>query len=271
MNSVSLFSFMSDTGMPDGIFEKHEGLEKEDNEEYSMMQRKVLVVSNLHRRYLQNGSRATHTDWIHCMCNANSSLHNTAYVGALQILEEAKGTKGNNYYRPHGSLVMAKFLGLMCTYLNISISKNIVPDESKAREIHHTFPMSLFLFAVIRPVCCVLMIALQLLGIYPSWLSWTFSIILNISVSLALYALVIFCHVFAKELAPHKPLAKLDVEHLEEALQNVLVIVEMGFFSISMKYAYTAAPYRTGSVSNTADKKKKNDQKTRVPCNTVLV
>lgn len=40
--------------------------------------------------------------------------------------------------------VMAKFLGLMYTYLNISISKNIVPDEIKGRQIHHSFPMTLF-------------------------------------------------------------------------------------------------------------------------------
>ncbi|GFQ06247.1 uncharacterized protein ynbb [Phtheirospermum japonicum] len=145
-------------------------------------------------------------------------------------------------------------------------------------------------FVVIRPVCSVLMIACQLLDIYPSWLSWTFTIILNVSVSLALYSLVIFYHVFAKELAPHKPLAKflcvkgivffcfwqgivldmlvaigliksnhfwLDVEHLEEALQNVLVIVEMVFFSLFMQYAYSAEPYRTGSlVSEKTDKKK---------------
>lgn len=63
-------------------------------------------------------------------------------------------------------------------------------------------------FVVIRPVCSTLMIALQLVGFYPSWLSWTFTIILNFSVSLALYSLVIFYHVFAKELAPHNPLAK---------------------------------------------------------------
>lgn len=63
-------------------------------------------------------------------------------------------------------------------------------------------------FVVIRPVCSILMITLQILRIYPSWLSWTFTIILNISVSLALYSLVVFYHVFAKELAPHKPLAK---------------------------------------------------------------
>ena len=63
-------------------------------------------------------------------------------------------------------------------------------------------------FVIIRPTCSILMITLQMLGIYPNWLSWTFTIILNISVSLALYSLLVFYHVFAKELAPHKPLAK---------------------------------------------------------------
>ena len=61
---------------------------------------------------------------------------------------------------------------------------------------------------MIRPVCSILMIALQIIGFYPSWLSWTFTIVLNLSVSLALYSLVVFYHVFAKELAPHNPLAK---------------------------------------------------------------
>ncbi|CAN0852798.1 Transmembrane protein 184B [Linum grandiflorum] len=126
------------------------------------------------------------------------------------------------------ALVIAKFLALMYSYLNISMSKNIVPDEIKGREIHHSFPMTLFQphtvrldhrnlkllklwtwqFVVIRPVFSVLMITLRILQIYPSWLSWTFTIILNVSVSLALYSLVIFYHVFAKELAPHSPLAK---------------------------------------------------------------
>lgn len=76
---------------------------------------------------------------------------------------------------------------------------------------HHTLKLLKYWtwqFVVIRPVCSVLMIALQLLGLYTDWISWTFTIILNISVSMALYALVIFYHVFAKELAPHKPLAK---------------------------------------------------------------
>lgn len=194
------------------------------------------------------------------------------------------------------ALVIAKFLALLYSYLNISISKNIVPDGIKGREIHHSFPMTLFQprtvrldhhtlkllkywtwqFVVIRPVCSILMITLQILGIYPNWLSWTFTIILNISVSLALYSLVLFYHVFAKELKPHKPLTKfmcvkgivffcfwqgivleilvalgiirshhfwLDVEHIQEAIQNVLVCVEMVVFSVLQQYAYHVAPY----------------------------
>ncbi|KAK9169235.1 hypothetical protein Syun_001375 [Stephania yunnanensis] len=53
-------------------------------------------------------------------------------------------------------------------------------------------------FVMIRPVCSLLMILLQMLGAYPSWVSWTFTIILNVSVSLALYSLVVFYHVFQK-------------------------------------------------------------------------
>ncbi|ONM57548.1 Protein LAZ1 [Zea mays] len=41
--------------------------------------------------------------------------------------------------------VIAKFMALMYSYLNISISKNIVPDEIKGRVLHHSFPVSLFL------------------------------------------------------------------------------------------------------------------------------
>jgi hypothetical protein len=47
--------------------------------------------------------------------------------------------------------VIAKFLALMYSYLNISISKNIVPDEIKGRVLHHSFPMSLFLVSFLHP------------------------------------------------------------------------------------------------------------------------
>lgn len=209
------------------------------------------------------------------------------------------------------ALVIAKFLALMYSYLNISISKNIVPDEIKGREIHHTFPMTLFQphtvhlnhrtlrllkywtwqFVIIRPVCSILMITLQVIGVYPSWLSWTFTIILNLSVSLALYSLVIFYHVFAKELEPHNPLAKfmcikgivffcfwqgivldvlvamgvirshhfwLDVEHIEEAIQNVLVCLEMVVFSVLQQYAYHVSPY-SGDVEAKLKSSKKTE------------
>lgn len=76
---------------------------------------------------------------------------------------------------------------------------------------HHTLKLLknwTWQFVVIRPVCSILMITLQYFEIYPTWVSWINTIVLNISVSLALYSLVVFYHVFAKELAPHKPLAK---------------------------------------------------------------
>ncbi|XP_015065838.1 transmembrane protein 184C-like [Solanum pennellii] len=220
-----------------------------------------------------------------------------SFVGLLDI----RGSKTffmflDSVKECYEAVAIAKFLALMYSYLNISISKNIVPDEIKGREIHHSFPMTLFQprtahldhrtlkllkhwtwqFVIIRPACSILMITLQILGLYPNWLSWTFTIILNISFSVAMYSLVVFYHVFSTELQPHKPLSKficikgivffsfwqgllvktlvswgiikshhfwLDVEHLQEAIQNVLICVEMVFFSVMQQYAYHVAPY----------------------------
>lgn len=49
----------------------------------------------------------------------------------------------------------------------------------------------------------------------------------------------------------------LDAEHIEEALQNVLVCVEMVFFSAIQQYAYSAAPYSDNEASDVklADRK----------------
>ncbi|KAK4439224.1 Transmembrane proteinDDB [Sesamum alatum] len=220
-----------------------------------------------------------------------------SFVGLLDI----RGSKPffmllDSVKECYEALAIAKFLALMYSYLKISMSKNIVPDEIKGREIHHSFPMTLFQprkthlndhtlrllkywtwqFVIIRPICSILMITLEIVGMYPSWLSWTFTIILNLSFSLAMYSLVVFYHVFAKELEPHKPLAKficikgivffcfwqgvvldilvkmgivrshhfwLDTEHVEDAIQNVLVCVEMVIFSVLQQYAYHVAPY----------------------------
>lgn len=49
----------------------------------------------------------------------------------------------------------------------------------------------------------------------------------------------------------------LDVEHIEEALQNMLVCVEMVFFSVVQKYAYSAEPYRDDDISSAKQNKKK--------------
>lgn len=233
-----------------------------------------------------------------------------SFVGLLDV----EGSKAffmllDSIKECYEALVIAKFLSLMYSYLNISISKNIVPDEIKGREIHHSFPMTFFQprttrlnhqtlkllkywtwqFVIIRPVCSLLMITLQLLGIYPRWVSWTFSIILNMSFFLAMYSLLAFYHVFAKELKPHKPLAKficisgivffsfwqgivldilaaagiitsqhfwLNVEHVEEAIQNLLICVEMVAFSVIQQYAYHVAPY-TGDVETLLKSQKK--------------
>ncbi|CAH9082486.1 unnamed protein product [Cuscuta europaea] len=233
-----------------------------------------------------------------------------SFVGLLDI----KGSKEffmfvDSIKECYEALAIAKFLALMYSYLNISISKNIVPDEIKGREIHHSFPMILFQprithfdhntlrllkywtwqFIIIRPVSSILMITLQILGFYPSWLRWTFTIILNISFYVAMYSLLAFYHLFSKELQPQKPISKflcikgivffsfwqgilldilvamgiiksqhfwLDVEHIQEAIQNVLICGEMVFFSLLQQYAFHVAPY-SGDVESILKLKKR--------------
>nr|XP_011461975.1 PREDICTED: transmembrane protein 184 homolog DDB_G0279555-like [Fragaria vesca subsp. vesca] len=95
----------------------------------------------------------------------------------------------------------------------------------------------------------------------------------------------------ALELEPHKPLAKfmcikgivffcfwqgvvlkilaaigiirshhfwLDVEHINEAIQNVLICLEMVVFSVLQQYAYHVAPY-SGDVETKMRVNKKNE------------
>ncbi|KAL3345388.1 hypothetical protein AABB24_024385 [Solanum stoloniferum] len=68
-----------------------------------------------------------------------------SFVGLLDI----RGSKTffmflDSVKECYEAVAIAKFLALMYSYLNISIIKNIVPDEIKGREIHHSFPMTLF-------------------------------------------------------------------------------------------------------------------------------
>ncbi|KAK2988775.1 hypothetical protein RJ640_025934 [Escallonia rubra] len=73
-----------------------------------------------------------------------------------------------------------------------------------------------------------------------------------------MYTLVVFYHVFAKEPAPHKLHSKFkcikgifflllysppfqnvaNIEHIQEAIRNVLVCLEMVFFSVLQQYAF---------------------------------
>lgn len=50
----------------------------------------------------------------------------------------------------------------------------------------------------------------------------------------------------------------LDVEHIQEAIQNVLVCLEMVVFSVLQQYAYHVAPY-SGDVEAKMRLNKKNE------------
>lgn len=48
-----------------------------------------------------------------------------------------------------------------------------------------------------------------------------------------------------------------DVEHINEALQNILVCVEMVFFAMVQLSAYSASPYKAQSAAKSKLEKKK--------------
>lgn len=80
---------------------------------------------------------------------------------------------------------MAKFLALLYTYLNISISKNIVPDEIKGREILHSFPMTLFQVEFLT--------LLSLILIMEDELTWAFDIHAFLKLWHVLFLKIILC------------------------------------------------------------------------------
>ncbi|KAL5976219.1 hypothetical protein ACLOJK_041870 [Asimina triloba] len=147
------------------------------------------------------------------------------------------------------ALVIAKFLALMYSYLNISISKNIVPDGIKGREIHHSFPMTLFQTMLVIIICDT---DISLDGDSDKFIfidmentcsnkftvgskKWVFgftAVIWGIVLEVLVGVGVIKSRHFW-----------LDVEHIEQAIQNVLVCVEMVIFSVIQQYAYHVAPY----------------------------
>ncbi|TQD77311.1 hypothetical protein C1H46_037134 [Malus baccata] len=218
-----------------------------------------------------------------------------SFVGLLDI----KGSKTffmflDSIKECYEALVIAKFLALMYSYLKISISKNIVPDEIKGREIHHSFPMTLF----------------QVRASHRSAKPPDPEATQILDVAICHHTPSLFCFddnstgtgaVPQLELAPHSPLAKflcikgivffvfwqgvvidilaavgvirshhfwLDVEHVEEAIQNVLICLEMVVFSVLQQYAYHVAPY-SGDILEGLLKLQENrecaDCKTKAP------
>jgi len=198
--------------------------------------------------------------------------------------------------------VIWSFLKLMFAYLKVEKTQK-VPDHLKGREFHLSFPFNhlwtaitgekhahmnetalhhlelwTWQFVVLRPICSVLGIGAELLGKYD-YVYWIIMITLNISVTLAVYALVVFYHAFAEELKEHRPLAQFicikgvvlfafwqacilsafehfgiihanhwyTVAELDVAIQNFLVCLEMGGFALGHIYAFTAAPYQSSN------------------------
>ncbi|KAK9227315.1 hypothetical protein WN943_012365 [Citrus x changshan-huyou] len=224
-----------------------------------------------------------------------------SFVGLLDI----KGSKPfftflDSVKECYEALVIAKFMALMYSYLKISISKNIVPDEIKGREFHHSFPMTLFqlyvyvyelntLFSNIAATHCPpgspYIEAPQILDVavccYPPNMfhiddytatSSDISLLVELDIynhskrfsfiGIVLFGGLLPC--FCKRVGTPQTARKvhdvvleilagmgiirshhfwLDVEHINEAIQNVLVCLEMVVFSIIQQYAYPATPY----------------------------
>jgi len=208
--------------------------------------------------------------------------------------------------------VLTSFLHLMFAYLNVEFGT--VPDNLKGRHLHHTFPFNYMMkdmhldlgsvrtlhiwtqqFIILRPIISVLSVALDLHGSYALFATY-FNIVLNISVTLAVYALMMFYHAFAEDLSPHRPLAQFlcikgvvffafwqgvvlsilvsmkiiqgnhwySTDEVDEAIQNFLVCLEMGLlFSFAHNYAFSADEFKPGYKYVAPPKEKKDENKHR--------
>jgi len=187
--------------------------------------------------------------------------------------------------------VIYSFLELMYSYLGVDPLQS-VPKHLQGRHIHQNFPFNLFMrdmhldnttaarlklwttqFMVLRPILSVLSVLLQVFELYDTF-SFYINIVLNFSVTLAVYALMLFYHAFAEELSEHRPLAKflcikgvvffafwqgvvleilvwMGIVHeghwyttlqVSYAIQNFLVCVEMGLI-FAGAHAYAFSPH----------------------------
>jgi len=205
------------------------------------------------------------------------------------------------------AIVIWAFLQLMYSYLDLDGGKTI-PKELEGRHIHQTMPFNWCMkdmelnaatlsrltmwttqFVVLRPIISVISVLLQLFDDYDKF-SFYINIVLNVSVTLAVYALMLFYHAFADELSEHRPLAKflcikgvvffafwqgvvleilvwMGIVHeghwwtslqVSYAIQNFLVCFEMGvIFATAHTYAFSHHFYTPGYVKK-VDKRTPN-------------
>ena len=191
--------------------------------------------------------------------------------------------------------VILSFLTLMYSLVGVSLASKTIPIALSKKHIHQVPPMNYILcdwpvnvttlknlrmwcvqFCLLRPFLSVLSVVLQVYDLYTPVYIYI-SIVLNISVTLAVYALMMFYHTFEHELAPHRPLAKFlcikgvvffafwqgvvveflvhvgvihaghwyTVEELATGIQNLLVCLEMGLiFTFAHMYAFPVDAYR---------------------------
>ncbi|CAM6129949.1 unnamed protein product [Calypogeia fissa] len=241
----------------------------------------------------------------------------TSFVGLVEFkASEAFFTILESIRECYEALVIASFLNLLYSYMNVSPTTNFVPDEIKGPVIHHSFPITLFQphevkldqktlkllqqwtwqFVIIRPAVSILIVTLELLDLYEGPIVWLCSITLNLSVSLAMYSLITFYHVFNKELAPHGPLLKiicikgvvffsfwqgvvlsmlaytgvirtehrfLELAQIEEAYQNLFVCLEMVVFGVLQQYAFSTTEYSGDTEKMIAAGKARHEKKDR--------
>lgn len=200
--------------------------------------------------------------------------------------------------------VLHSFLQLMFSYLKLDINKP-VPDSLKGRHIHQSFPFSLFMkdmkldnttvkrlftwtqqFIILRPIVSVIDLVLEVTGYLDKFSLWI-TIVLNVSVTLAVYALMLVYHAFEHELKDRRPLAKFlsikmvvffafwqgaivqilvytkvihenhwySVEEIEVGIQNFLVCMEAGLlFSFAHNYAFSADEFKVKPEDSKKDK-----------------
>lgn len=186
-------------------------------------------------------------------------------------------TSLDSFKEIYEAVVIYQFLLLMYAYMDIDPAKQ-VPDNLKGRELHQSFPFNFFMndmivskeslstlrwwalqFVILRPIISVIAVVLEIYDLY-SYFYLPISIILNISITLAVYALMLFYHAFHHELEPHRPLPQFlsikgvvffafwqgcilellvfygvvhadhwyTAKEISSAIQNFLVCVEMG-------------------------------------------